>query len=80
MILTRNRANADTLKIKVSNDSVNMIHALLRNIRAERQESAKAWGVTSLAKNFGIYSHRLICHRFRSSKNSPVTLFRNLAT
>lgn len=30
MILTRNRANADALKIKVSNDSVNMIHALLR--------------------------------------------------
>ena len=79
MILTRNRANADTLKIKVSNDSVNMIHALLRNIRAERQESASAWGVTSLAKNFGLYSDRLICHRFRSSKNSPVTLFRNLA-
>ena len=54
MILTRNRANADTLKIKVSNDSVNMIHALLRNIRAERQESAKAWGVTSSKKLWDI--------------------------
>lgn len=45
MILTRNRANADALKIKVSNDSVNMIHALLRNI-ALSVEKAPMHGVS----------------------------------
>ena len=50
MILNRARANADALKIKVPHDSVDMILARLRSIRADRREGANAWVVKPIAK------------------------------
>lgn len=72
MILNRARANADALKIKVPNDSVDMILARLRSIRADRREGANAWVVKPIAKKAAGYA--LAAWFAADSKNSPATL------
>ena len=50
MMLHRVRLNADKLNVKIPKDSLDVVMAVLRKVRAERRRDGNAWVVRTLTK------------------------------